>query len=188
MKDIIDEARNFAMEMADTYEIPPFPHTELVVKKGEDLARRLNADEKIVVVSCYLMDIALGKAVKEGRQQEHVKMGVDMTAEFLAKFDFSAEDKGKILNSIAAHHGQIDHNCIESEIVKNADNYRFLDPTGAMLSLFYHLKDRTFKQAIDILKEKLEEKYKLVTLDICKKEADENYKIIKNFLDKVMTE
>lgn len=184
--DIIEETRKFAIEMADKYEIPPFPFTELVAKKGKELAKKLHADEKVVVVGCYLIDIALGKAVKEGRQQDHEKMGVEMAKQFLAKFNLDEGYEEKILNSIAAHHGRVKHNCIESEIVQNSDNYKFLDPTGVMISLFYHPKDWDFKYSIALLRQKLEEKHNLVTLDICKKEMDENYKIIKQFLDKVV--
>lgn len=183
---VVEETRKFAMEMADRYGVPSFQHTEFVTMKGKELAKKLHADEKLVVVSCYLIDIALGKALKEGRQHEHVKMGVETAKQFLAKFNLGKGYEKKILNAISAHHGQVKHTCIESEIVKNADNYRFLDPRGVMISLFYHPKDSDFKQTIEILKQKLEEKHNLVTLDICKKEMDGNYKIIKQFLDKAV--
>ncbi len=183
---LVEEARNFCKQMAEEYGAPPFPHTEFVVKKGQELAKKLHADESIVIAGCYLMDIELGRALKEGKQKEHVKMGVEIAGPFLDKLNTDSKTKEKILNCIAAHHGEVPHTCIESEIVKNADNFRFLDPTGAMISLFYHAKDWSFDQSIGILRQKLEEKHALVTLDICKGEAEEDYRLVKAFLDKIV--
>ncbi|MCL5239709.1 MAG: HDIG domain-containing protein [Candidatus Marsarchaeota archaeon] len=184
--EVIDETRRFAKERAEKYGVPSFPHTEYIATKGVELARKLGADEKIVELGCYLIDIDLGKALKQGKQEEHVNMGVETANTFLRKFDLSRAERDKVLNCIAAHHGQMEHSCIESEIVKNADNYKFLSPTGIVISLFYRPKEITLKQEVDILKQKLEEKHKLATLAVCKREAEVNYKIIKRFLDAVI--
>lgn len=185
--DIVEEARKLAREMSESYgRTPPFDHTEFIVKKGQELAKKLNVDVKIVTVSCYLIDVGLSKAYQEGKIKEHVKMSSEIAKEFLKKFNLSEKDKEKIINCIEAHHGRVKHNCIESEIVKNADNFRFLDPTGLFISL-YHAQEtgRSLSEWVKIATEKVEEKYKLVTLNICKKEAEENYKIIKEFLNRI---
>jgi len=184
---ITEEARKLAKEMSENYgRTPPFDHTELIVKKGQELAKKLNVGVKIVTVSCYLIDAGLSKAYQEGKVKEHVKMSSEIAKEFLKKFNLSEKDKEKIINCIEAHHGEVKHNCIESEIVKNADNFRFLDPTGLLISL-YHAQEtgRSLSEWVKRATEKVEEKYKLVTLDICKKEAEENYKIIKEFLNRI---
>jgi len=185
--DIIAEARKLAIKMSEKHgKMPPFNHTDLIVKKGQELANKLNADIKIVTVSCYLIDVGLGKAHQEGKIKEHTKISSEIAKEFLKKFNLSEKDKEKIINCIEAHHGEVKHNCIESEIVKNADNFRFLDPTGLFISL-YHAQEtkRSLSEWVKLAREKVEEKYKLVTLDLCKGEAEENYKIIKEFLNKV---
>ena len=184
---IIEEARNLAIEMSEKYgKVPPFDHTELIVKKGQELAKKLNADIKIVTVSCYLIDVGLSKAYQEGRIKEHVRIGSEITKEFLKKFNLYEKDEEKIINCIEAHHGGIEHTCIESEIVKNADNFRFLDPTGLFISL-YHAREtgRSLSEWVKLAREKVEEKHKLVTLDICKREAEDNYKVIKEFLNRI---
>lgn len=114
-------------------------------------------------------------------------MSSGIAKDFLKKFNLSNNDKEKIINSIEAHHGGLEHNCIESEIVKNADNFRFLDPMGLLISVYWTKENngRSLSEWIKLAKEKVEEKYKLVTLDICKKEAEENYRIIKEFLNRV---
>ena len=184
--DIIEEARELSREMIEKYGLPTIEGTELIVKKGQEFARKLNADEKIVIISCYLMDSGLGKAFQQGKIKEHIIMGIEIAKEFLNKFDLSEEDKEKIINSITAHHGEVEHICIESEIVKNADNFRFLTPTRIAKTIF-NGRDygRDFKGTIEFLKSKVEEKYNLVTLDVCKEEAEENYKVIKEFLNRV---
>ena len=186
--DIVEEARKLAKEMSEKYgKTPPFDHTELIVRKGQELAKKLNADIKLVTVSCYLIDVGLSKAYQEGKVKEHVKMSSGIAKDFLKKFNLSNNDKEKIINSIEAHHGGLEHNCIESEIVKNADNFRFLDPMGLLISVYWTKENngRSLSEWIKLAKEKVEEKYKLVTLDICKKEAEENYRIIKEFLNRV---
>ena len=185
--DIVEEARKLAIEMSEKYgKMPPFDHTELIVKKGQELAKKLNADVKIVTISCYLIDTCLGKAYQEDKIKNHMKMSSEIAKEFFKKFNLSKDDKEKIINCIEAHHGGVEHSCIESEIVKNADNFRFLDPTGLFISL-YHAQEtgRKLSEWLKKATEKVEEKHKLVTLDICKEDAEENYKIIKEFLNRV---
>jgi HD superfamily phosphodiesterase len=185
--DIVEESRRLAKEMSEKYgKTPPFDHTELIVKKGQELAKKLGADEKIVTISCYLIDVGLSKAYQKGKIKEHTKISSEMAKDFLNKFNLSKKEKEKIINCIEAHHGKVKHNCIESEIVKNADNFRFLDPTGLFISLYWAKETgRNLSEWVKLAKEKVEEKYKLVTLDICKKETEENYKLIKEFLNRV---
>jgi len=173
--------------MSEKYNfIPPVELTEITIKKGLEFAEKLKADSKIVILGCYLMDIGIGKAVQEGNVKEHVKMSIEIAKEFLNKFDLDEEYKEKIINCIAAHHGEVEHICIESEIVKNADNFRFLDPRGIAIEIYYaYRQGRNLNQILEVLKNKVEEKYNLVTLDICKKETEENYRIIKEFLNKL---
>ena len=184
--DIVEEARKLSREMSEKYGMPSFGGTEVAVKRGQGFAKKLGADEKIVTVSCYLMDNGLGETRKKRNIKEHVKISIEIAKEFLNKFDLSEKDKEKIINSIAAHHGEIKHSCVESEIVKNADNFRFLTPSRIARGIFNGPKHgQSFKETIEFLKSKVEEKYNLVTLDICKEEAEENYRVIKEFLNRV---
>ncbi len=184
--DIKEESRKLAIEFSEKYGIPSFEGTEVAVKKGLEMAKKLGADERIVTVSCYLMDNGLGEARKRGNMKEHVKISIENAKNFLERFDLSKEDKKKIINSIEAHHGEIKHICIESEIVKNADNFRFLDLKRFIGEIYEGSnKGMSLKEIIKFLNRKVEEKHNLVTLDVCREEAEENYKIIKNLLDRV---
>ena len=100
---IVKEARNLAIEMSKKYgKVPPFDHTELVVNKGQELAKKLNADIKIVTVSCYLIDVGLSKAHQEGKIKEHVRFSCEIAKDFLKKFNLYEKDKEKIINCIEA--------------------------------------------------------------------------------------
>jgi len=184
--DIVEEARELAKEMTNKYGFPGSWSVETARLKALELADKLNADKQIVEVSSYLMDIGLGKAIKENKIPEHVKISSKITKEFLSKFDLSDEFKKKVINCVEAHHGEIEHICIESEIIKNADCFRFVNPEG-FLRIFFDLGKfgKNIEEAFEWAKKKVEEKYNLVTLDICKEEAEENYKVIKEFLNRV---
>lgn len=132
------------------------------------------------------MDIKLGQALKEGRIQDHVKMSVDATREFLEQFDLGKKEKDKILNCVEAHHGTVPYTCLEAEICANADCYRFLHPKGFLV--FMHMlgkREGSFEKALRYAEEKLEEKYKIISLDICKKETDEYYRLLKKLINLV---
>lgn len=183
--DVVEEAKQFAAEMADRYHIPAFTLTEFAVQKGRELAIKLHADEKLVALGCYLIDIELGRAIEEGRQGEHVKMGIETAKSFLGKFNLQDDYKEKVINCIAAHHGEVKHTCIESEIVRNADCFKFLDPYAVLIPFYYHQPSRSLRETVAVQKAKADEKRGLITLDICKTEAEQDYEIVKRFLDKI---
>ena len=74
--------------------------------------------------------------------------------------------------------------CIESEICANADCYKYLAPKK-ILRMFYNWKNRgyNFDEIFLLAEEKMDEKWKSLTLDICKKELENNYRIMKEFLE-----
>lgn len=184
---IIREARKFSKEMTEKYGLPSLESTEFVKDKALELADKLDADKKVVEVGTYLIDIALGKAIKEKRIEEHTRMGSEVAKEFLNRFDLSDEFKEKVINCVEAHHGTVEHTCIESEIVKNADNFRFLNPRGILLVFIFDIGRKSamsFEDSLKAVESKVEEKRRLVSLDICKQEAEENYRLIREFLER----
>lgn len=85
-------------------------HTLEMVKIGESLALELGANVEITKLACLLHD--LGKvAPEEGKQHHHI------SAEIAAKY-FKDD---RLINSIAAHHFDIDAKYMEGEIVRIAD-------------------------------------------------------------------
>jgi hypothetical protein len=177
-----------ALDEIEKYNFPIPIHFEIANKKGEELAKKLNADVFIVQMGTRLMDLKLGQAFTEKRLQEHVKMSSDAAKEFLSKYDIDEKIKIKILNCIEAHHAKIPFICKEAEIVANADCYRFLTPRGFLA--FLHNRGKLgvgLDEALNNGENKADEKAKIVSLGIARKELDPYYFQIKKFIKDART-
>lgn len=110
-------------------------------------------------------------------------MSVEATQGFLEKFELDKETKEKIINCVEAHHAQVPFICKEAEIVANADCYRFIHPKG-VFDFFTGLgkRDLNFDEVLNYVEEKLDEKYKILSLEICKQELEGYYHQFKKLL------
>lgn len=168
--------------------VPPFKnHLDISIDKGKMLAKEYNANLEIVQFGILLMDIKLTEARKNNIASEHVKMSSEFAKEFLKKSDFSDEEKEKIINCVEAHHGNIPFTCIEAEICANADCYRFIHPMG-VFTYATSLAKRTddFLEIIKGLKNKLDEKKKILSLPKAKMELDSYYDIYSKQFDEII--
>lgn len=75
------------------------------------LASELGADRDIAKRGGLLHDI--GKGIESDGDSNHVELGVELVKRI-------GEDE-RVVNSIAAHHGDVPHSCLESVIVQIAD-------------------------------------------------------------------
>ena len=102
--------------------------------------------------------------------------------EFLSNYPLEEDIKQKVFYCIMEHHGS-KFSCIESEICANADCYKFLVPKK-ILRMFYNWKQRgyNFEEIFILAEEKLDEKWKALTLDICKKELADQHEVIEKML------
>src|SRR3989344_5823794 len=107
MNGIIDEAEKIALEEMETNNFHIEVQFVIANEKGLELAKKLNADVFIVQLGTRLMDLKLAQAIKEKRQNEHVKMSSDAAKEFLSKYDIDEKTIIKVLNCIEAHHKEV---------------------------------------------------------------------------------
>jgi hypothetical protein len=171
--DIIKAAEKFVLKEIKKYSSPIFLHWEIANKKRIELSKKLKADEELVRIGTMLMDVKIGQALKEKRLQNHVRMSVAATKDFLEKFSLSKEREERIINCTAAHHGTIPYICLEAEICANTDCFRFLSPRGFIGFLLLLGKEGMgFKKVLVYTEKKLEEKYEIISLDVCKEEAN----------------
>jgi len=185
MKEIIEKARELALEEIEKNGVPHLELWEFSNQKGQELANKLKADKNIVMIGTVLMDIRLGRAKKENQLQKHTSMGAEATKEFLNNFNLDEETKNKIINCVEAHHGTKEYICKEAEICANADCYRFIHPKGVFNYLMNKGKAaKEFNKALEEIKYKLEEKHNILSLDICKKELEPYYKMFKELIKK----
>jgi metal-dependent HD superfamily phosphatase/phosphodiesterase len=182
MKDIIEKAKELVKVETANAVRPLFAFAN---ETGQKLAEKLNADKDIVMLGTLLMDVKHKQAMKENRLAEHVKMSLETAKEFLSQFELDEEIKNKIYNCVEAHHREVPFICIEAEICANADCYKFLAVRSWMRYItILAERDKPLDECLDHAEEKLEEKWKNLSLDICKEELEPHYNLIKEILAK----
>ena len=159
---------------------------DLALEKGIELAKKFNADENIVRIAIAMMDSKLPEAISLGKPKEHKIMAVEVTREMLKDVDELTDDqKENIIKCIEEHHGVDKFHSIESEIVCNADCYKFIHPRGvfdycSILGRRYHDLEKELEQ----LEHKMDEKYNAMSLDCVKDELEPYYNSFKELISK----
>ncbi|MBK6565948.1 MAG: hypothetical protein IPG18_12290 [Saprospiraceae bacterium] len=173
---LVTAAKEFAYSEIEKFGLPTKLHFDISFEKGDEIAVAMNADKSLVELGVCFMDIKLGEAFSQKRIDDHIKMGVDACNEFLKDYEVTEEEKSKIINCIVAHHGTVPFSSLESEIVANADCYRFIHPKG-VIHYIGTLTKRNLSLP-DIVKQaeyKLDEKQAILSMDYCKKELIHHY-------------
>lgn len=184
MKNFLKQVRKLAYGEIEKTGMPLKLHVYLSCEIGKRLAKELGADVGIVEAGTLLMDCLIGQALQEKRLEDHIKMSLARANELLEKTELSNEDKENIRHCVIEHHGASNFYSLESEICCNADCYRFASIKGFAYAIRY-LRDMPFPDLMKILSDKLDEKWKLLSLDICKKELRDQYKIISRILKEI---
>lgn len=86
-------------------------HSKEVAVLSGSLAAEVGADVEISRRAGLLHDI--GKGIETDGDSNHVELGVELAKRL--------GEEPRVVNAIAAHHGDVPHNCIESVIVQVAD-------------------------------------------------------------------
>lgn len=86
-------------------------HSKEVAILSGMLAAEVGADREIAVRAGLLHDI--GKGIECDEDSNHVELGVELAKRI--------GENERVINAIAAHHGDVPHSCVESVIVQVAD-------------------------------------------------------------------
>lgn len=177
------KARELALAEIKKTESPSRAGWEISVDKGQWLAGQFEVYKDIVLLGTILMDYKLGEALEQGRLVEHTQMSKD-AAQILLDEDVNITDneKANILLCVEQHHGVNQFSSKEAEICCNADCYRFISVAGVVGGIASG-KAMDLDELVQLYKEKVEEKWSVLTLDICKKELEPQYKVIKDFFN-----
>lgn len=113
-------------------------------------------------------------------------MSSRVTKEMLKDFAFLDEKtKENIIKCVEEHHGVENFFSIESEIVANADCYKFIHPKGLLYySSMLGRKFHDFNKELEQLNFKLNEKHNTISLPLVKEELEPYY----NFFQKSINE
>lgn len=174
--DLVERARSWAVSEIQQYGVPALEHLEISNAAGKKLAKIYNADENLVLIGTLLMDIKLGWCVKNQEVSKHVEISHSHVSEFLSHFDLPSFQKEIILNSVISHHDISLCTSKESEIVANADCYRFLTPRGFLTAFnIFSKRFNTMEEALDAIQAKANEKLKILSLPEAKEELEPYY-------------
>ena len=184
-KNLIQKAKDLAYCQAKVNFAPFIEQIEFTNNQGQILAEKLNADPDIVLLGTLLMDCQLGLAQREGRIKDHVKMGVAISEELLMNDkDITQEERDKVISSVREHHGVPNFSSLESEIVCNADCYKFVSVEGFTKYLRY-ARAMEFDQVVKILRDKADEKWNALSLVEYKNSLQEEYRMVVEMLGKM---
>lgn len=188
-KELIEYVDKFNRDELKKYNYDLEPMYDIALVEGKRLANLYHADEDIVLISLALIDAKLPEAVRLGNPKEHTKMGLVAAEEILKMVvDMPENVKTNILKCIEEHHGRDTYYSKESEVVANADCYKFLSPKGIITYISIlgrRLND--FEKEWDQLEMKMDEKYAHLSLNIAKEELTDCYINFKKYLNSCRT-
>lgn len=185
IEELVIKADNFNREEIKKYNPDMQFLYELSLNAGIKLAKEYDADENIVRIALAMMDSKLPEASHLGKPKQHIAMSSDATKEILKDIDFLDENaKENIIKCVEEHHGVEKFFSIESEVVANADCYKFVHPKGvlyysSMLGRRFH----DFNKELEQLDFKLNEKHNTISLPLVKEELEPYYDFFQKSID-----
>lgn len=186
IEDLVIRADKFNRDEIKKYNSDIESLHDFALEVGARLAIELGADENIVKIAIALMDSKLPEASSKGIPKQHTSMAVEATKEFLKEVDFlSDEQKQNIVKCVEEHHGVDNFYSVESEIVCNADCYKFLHPKGVFdYCSILGRRHNNLNKELTQLEYKMDEKYGALSLDIVKEELEPYYRSFKELISK----
>ncbi len=189
LKSVIEKATVWSTAESVRYKTPPLEGTKLAMTVGKRLAKKYKANEDVVTLGILLMDIKLGECLKEGKIGEHIQRSADAARVFLQENHVDEKTIQQIVFCVKEHHGTKKYSCKESEIVANADCYKFAHPRGVFVAFdLFMERHHEIDKAITHVEAKLDEKFKILSLPECKKELTPHYNYFKKAIAEIKKE
>jgi len=154
---------------------PAWLLTELAILKGKELSKKYNVDERLVKTSLYLAHTVFTTRFGDEIRTNHPKLSAEFVKKYLDEWQVNKNEQETILNAIEAHHNKVPTESKIAEVMKNAECFKFVTVEGSLIWLHnLGIRQVPFKEAINKVIQKMEQKKRLLTLDNCIKEAEEN--------------
>lgn len=173
--DIIKLSEDLMRQQTLKNKAPAWLLTELAIKKGKELSKKYNTDERLVLSSLYLAHTIFSTVWKGDIQKNHPKLSSDFVKKYLDEWGVDEHEQAIILNAIEAHHDKVPTQSKVAEVVKNAECFKFVTVEGSLILLHeLGIRQVPFEEAVDKVIQKMNQKRALLTFDDCIKEAEEN--------------
>ena len=172
---IVQLSKDLMYQQTKINKAPAWRLTELAILKGKELAQKYQVDERLVLTSLYLAHTVFSPIWAGEIQQNHTRLSAEFSRKFLDEWKVSEEEQKIILNSIRAHHNEVETETKIAEIVKNAECFKFVTVEGSLIYLHeWGLRKVSYDEAREKVLQKMEQKRKLLTLEECVIEAEKN--------------
>ncbi len=172
---IVQLSKDLMYQQTKINKAPAWRLTELAILKGKELAKKYQVDERLVLTSLYLAHTVFSPIWAGEIQQNHTKLSAEFSKKYLDEWNISEEEQKIILNSIRAHHNEVETETKIAEIVKNAECFKFVTVEGALIYLHeWGLRQVSYEEAREKVLQKMDQKRKLLTLEECMTEAEKN--------------
>ncbi len=175
MKDIVKLSEELMRKQTQVNKAPAWLLTELAIKKGKELSKKHDVDERLVLTSLYLAHTIFSLVWQGNIQENHPELSSEFVKKYLDEWSVDKNKQEIILNAIEAHHNKVPTKSKIAEVVKNAECFKFVTVEGSLIWLHeLGIRQIPFKEAVDKVIQKMEQKKSLLTFDDCIQEAEKN--------------
>lgn len=98
--DIVELSRELMYKQTQINKAPAWRLTELAIKKGRELAKKYNEDERIILTSLYLAHTVFSPIWAGEIQQNHPKLSAEFSKKYLEDWKVPENEQKIILNAI----------------------------------------------------------------------------------------
>lgn len=185
IEELVEKAESFNKEEIKKYKFDLEFLYNISYDAGIKLAKKYKADENIVRIALAMMDSKLPEAQHLGTQKEHISMSSSATKKLLEEATLlNDKEKENIIKCVEEHHGVEKFYSIESEVVANADCYKFIHPKGVFYySSMLGRRLHNFSKELEHLDFKLNEKHDTLSLPLAKEELEPYYQFFQKAIN-----
>ena len=185
IEELVEKAESFNKEEIKKYKSDLEFLYNISYDAGIKLAKKYKADENIVRIALAMMDSKLPEAQHLGTQKEHISMSSSATKKLLEEATLlNDKEKENIIKCVEEHHGIEKFYSIESEVVANADCYKFIHPKGVFYySSMLGRRLHNFSKELEHLDFKLNEKHDTLSLPLAKEELEPYYQFFQKAIN-----
>jgi hypothetical protein len=184
--DIVNLSKELMYKQTLKNKAPVWLLTEIAIKKGKELSKKYDVDERLVLTSLYLAHTIFSPIWKGDIQKNHTRLSSEFAKTYLDKWKINKNEQEIILNAIESHHNQVPTKSKVADVVKNAECFKFVTFEGSLILLHeLGIRQIPYEEAVDKVIEKMNQKKSLITFDDCIKEAEENCNKILEIFKKI---